>query len=163
VGLVWSGAERIGRRVNRERSVPLADFLPLARLPGVQLYSLQKDFRPDAAMAALGVIDLMAGVENFAETAARVAHLDLVISVDTSTAHLAAAMGKPVWLLSRHNGCWRWLTQRTDSPWYPSLRVYRQERPRDWTPVIAQVAADLRNLAERRKKDRFLKKAAKTF
>jgi tetratricopeptide (TPR) repeat protein len=145
VGLVWGGAEKIGWHVNRQRSVALDQLAPLATIPGVNLYSLQKD--PDAAAihiaAKLGIVDLMADVVDFADTAALVAQLDLVISVDTSTAHLAAAMGKPVWLLSRHNGCWRWLTNRHDSPWYPSLRIYRQERPGDWAPAIGRVAADL--------------------
>ena len=92
---------------------------------------------------SMGIVDLMADVVDFADTAALVAELDLIISVDTSTAHLAAAMGKPVWLLSRYSGCWRWLTDRADSPWYPSLRLYRQDRPRDWAGVIAQVVKDL--------------------
>jgi tetratricopeptide (TPR) repeat protein len=145
VGLVWQGAARIGILVNRERSVAVEQLAPLADLPGVDLYGLQKD--PDAESAreaaALGVIDLMADVADFADTAAIVAELDLLISVDTSTAHLAAAMGKPVWLLSRYNGCWRWQTERTDSPWYPSLRIFRQDRSRDWTSVIAQIVTDL--------------------
>ena len=85
----------------------------------------------------------MSGVVDFADTAALVAELDLVISVDTSTAHLAAAMGKPVWLLSRYSGCWRWLLERADSPWYPSLRLYRQDESRDWTGVMTRVARDL--------------------
>jgi hypothetical protein len=145
VGLVWFGATGIGAHVNRERSVAVEQLAPLAGVPGVDLYSLQKDPDPAAAAAAaaLGIADLMAGVEDFADTAAVVAELDLVISVDTSTAHLAAGMGKPIWLLSRYGGCWRWLTHRSDSPWYPSLRVYRQDRPQDWTDVIARIVQDL--------------------
>jgi ADP-heptose:LPS heptosyltransferase len=72
--------------------------------------------------------------------------LDLVISVDTSTAHLAGALGKPVWLLNRFDTCWRWLLDRTDSPWYPTLRLYRQARPGDWDGVIERVRADLPQL-----------------
>jgi hypothetical protein len=98
---------------------------------------------------ALGIIDLMPDVEDFAHTAALVAQLDLVIGVDTSTTHLAAGMGKPVWLLSRFGGCWRWLTGRTDSPWYPGLRLYRQDQPRDWAVAIARVAEDLADEANR--------------
>jgi tetratricopeptide (TPR) repeat protein len=145
VGLVWSGDDKIGPRVNRERSIGLTQLASLAHIPGVDPYSLQKDPDPEAARAAeaLGIIDLMAGVTDFADTAALVAHLDLVISVDTSTAHLAAAMGKPVWLLSRYSGCWRWLMKGMDSPWYPSLRIYRQSLSRDWTMVIDQVVKDL--------------------
>jgi ADP-heptose:LPS heptosyltransferase len=89
------------------------------------------------------IFDPMPDVTDFADTAAIIAHLDLVIAVDTAVAHLAGAMGKPIWLLSRFDGCWRWLTARTDSPWYPSLRLYRQETPGNWHPAIAQLAADL--------------------
>ena len=149
IGLVWAGAERIGRHVNQERSITLDQLAPIAAMSGVTCFSLQKDPDPGSAhhAARLGIVNLMDGVEDFADTAARVAQLDLVISVDTSTAHLAAAMGKPVWLLSRYNGCWRWLSGRSDSPWYPSLRVYRQRQPSDWAPVVAQIAADLTKLS----------------
>ena len=75
-----------------------------------------------------------------------IANLDLVVSVDTAVAHLAAALGKPVWLLDRFDPCWRWLTGRTDSPWYPSLRIYRQRNPGDWDAVVAAVVRDLRDL-----------------
>jgi tetratricopeptide (TPR) repeat protein len=149
VGLVWQGTPQIGAHVNRERSLALEQLAPLADIPGVSLYSLQKDADPKSVRqaTALGIADLMADVTDFADTAARVAELDLVISVDTSTAHLAAAMGKPVWLLSRYGGCWRWLTGRSDSPWYPGLRLYRQDASRDWTSVVAQVARDLTHRA----------------
>ncbi len=145
VGLVWGGEDRIGPHVNRQRSITLDRLAPLAAVPGIDLYSLQKDPDPQAARTAgaLGITDLMADVTDFADTAARVAQLDLIISVDTSTAHLAAAMGKPVWLLSRYSGCWRWLTEGQNSPWYPTLRVYRQTQPADWTTVIDQVVRDL--------------------
>jgi ADP-heptose:LPS heptosyltransferase len=82
-------------------------------------------------------------VRDFADTAAIVANLDLVISVDTSVVHLAGAMGKPVFLLDRYDHCWRWLSGRDDSPWYPGLRIFRQGRPGEWAPVIARVAAAL--------------------
>lgn len=84
---------------------------------------------------------------DFADTAALIANLDLVVAVDTSVAHLAAALGKPVWLLSRFDGCWRWLVERRDSPWYPTLRLYRQSCPGDWDSVIAEVVRDLGSLA----------------
>jgi ADP-heptose:LPS heptosyltransferase len=96
----------------------------------------------------------MEGVADFADTAAIVANLDLVISVDTAVAHLAAAMGKPVWLLSRFNGDWRWLLDRDDSPWYPTLRLYRQPASRDWRPVVARVAGDLAAWRDARSPDR---------
>ncbi len=148
VGLVWAGSPRIGEprahHADRRRSIPLAAFAPLAEVPGVRFVSLQKDAVADpAAASALGLIDMMDQVTDFADTAALVAALDLVIAVDTSVAHLAAAMGKPVWLLSRFDGCWRWLAGRTDSPWYPSLRLFRQGAPGEWAPVIARVRAAL--------------------
>jgi hypothetical protein len=95
----------------------------------------------------LAVIDLMREVTDFADTAALVGALDLVISVDTSVAHLAAALGRPVWLLSRFDGCWRWLHGRDESPWYPGMRIYRQEQPHDWAGVIERVRADLAGLS----------------
>jgi ADP-heptose:LPS heptosyltransferase len=103
---------------------------------------LQK-FGP-AAEAALPLLDLMDEMGDFADTAALIANLDLVISVDTAVAHLAAALGKPVWLLDRFDTCWRWLAGRRDSPWYPTLRIYRQKRPGDWDTVLAEVTRDLR-------------------
>ncbi len=142
VGLVWGGGDRIGSRVNRDRSIALAKLAPLARVPGIGLYGLQKDAGLDSSEDP-GIIDLMSGVVDFADTAAIIEQLDMIISVDTSTAHLAAAMGKPVWLLSRYSGCWRWLVAGMDSAWYPTMRIYRQERPGDWDTVIRQIASDL--------------------
>ncbi|HET6308589.1 MAG TPA: tetratricopeptide repeat protein [Rhodopila sp.] len=152
VGLVWQGASGIGAHVNRERSLSPHHFARLAAVPGVALFSLQKDQDAAAARqaASLGITDLMGGVADFADTAALVADLDLVISVDTSTAHLAAAMGKPVWLLSRFSGCWRWLTDRNDSPWYPTLRLYRQDASRDWAEVLVRLTRDLAHAATTR-------------
>jgi ADP-heptose:LPS heptosyltransferase len=87
----------------------------------------------------------MGEMTDFADTAALIANLDLVISVDTAVAHLAASLGKPVWLLDRFDSCWRWLDGRRDSPWYPTLRLYRQERPGDWDSVLAEVMRDLQD------------------
>ena len=146
VGLVWAGSK--GFADDRQRSVPTAELSGLAGLPGVQFYSLQRHEPGGAALPSeLGAIDLMDGVQDFADTAARVAGLDLVVAVDTAVAHLAATMGKPVWLLARFRGCWRWLHDRADSPWYPSVRVVRQARPNDWASVIAEVRQDLAALA----------------
>ena len=89
------------------------------------------------------MLDGMAAITDFADTAALVAALDLVITVDTAAAHLAGALGRPAWVLLRIDACWRWLRDRDDSPWYPSLRLYRQTRPRDWTAVTAQIRASL--------------------
>jgi len=122
----------------------VAALAGLAGLDGVQFYNLQMGQAPPATLDA---IDLMAGVHDVADTAARIAGLDLVVAVDTAVAHLAATMGKPVLLLSRHRGCWRWLHDRADSPWYPSMRVVRQARPNNWGSVIAEVRQDLAALA----------------
>jgi tetratricopeptide (TPR) repeat protein len=147
VGLVWAGNPDFP--LDRQRSLPVAALAALAGIPGVQFHSLQylaSPVVPAALPAALGATDLMAGVMDFADTAARIAGLDLVIAVDTAVAHLAATMGKPVWLLSRFRGCWRWLHDRADSPWYPSMRIIRQARLNDWTGVMEQVRRDLSNL-----------------
>jgi ADP-heptose:LPS heptosyltransferase len=85
-------------------------------------------------------------LESLADTAALIEQLDLVISVDTAIAHLAGALGKPVWLLNRFDSCWRWLISRSDSPWYPTMRVYRQRQPGDWESVVEPVRADLAQL-----------------
>jgi ADP-heptose:LPS heptosyltransferase len=89
------------------------------------------------------IIDLTNSLNDFSDTAALVDNLDLVISVDTSTAHLAGAMGKPVWILNRFDTCWRWLLERVDSPWYPTVKLYRQKSAGDWLAVIDDVTRDL--------------------
>ncbi len=146
VGLVWAGSPHTNdagaHLIDKRRSIPAAELTPLGAVPGVQWVSLQKD-PPHGALPALGLSNPIDGITDFAGTAAIVASLDLVIAVDTAVAHLAGALGKPVWLLSRYDGCWRWFTGRDDSPWYPSMRLYRQDRPRDWSSVTARVAADL--------------------
>jgi ADP-heptose:LPS heptosyltransferase len=86
-------------------------------------------------------------MQDFSDTAACLANLDLLISVDTSAVHLAGALGKPVWLLCRFDGCWRWLTQRSDSPWYPTVKLYRQERSGDWDSVVQKIKDALDQLA----------------
>lgn len=150
VGLVWAGSphhdDAGAQLIDRRRSMPLAELAPLATVPNIRFVSLQREV-PAGPNSSLPLIDLMAGVSDLADTAALIANLDLVVSVDTSVAHLAAAMGKPVWLLSRFDGCWRWLHGRSDSPWYPGMRIYRQHRPHDWRCVVACVAADLAQLA----------------
>ena len=146
VGLVWAGNPAL--KLDRERSLPPETLIPLAAAAAhhnITLVSLQKSAPP--APSALPLIDLMPEMADFADTAALIANLDLVIAVDTAVAHLAAALGKPVWLLDRHKPCWRWLLGRRDSPWYPSLRIYRQPSPGDWTSVLTEVTADLRATA----------------
>ena len=94
------------------------------------------------------MLDWTDELEDFADTAALVEALDLVIAVDTAVAHLAGALGKPVWSLNRFDACWRWLLDRDDSPWYPTARLFRQPTPGDWDSVIAAVTAALRELSD---------------
>jgi ADP-heptose:LPS heptosyltransferase len=110
--------------------------------PAAWFFSLQKGGVP--APACFHLIDHMDEMHDFADTAALITNLDLVISVDTAVAHVAGAMGKPVWLLDRFDHCWPWLAARRDSPWYPTLRIYRQPGPGDWGAVLTEVARDLR-------------------
>lgn len=153
VGLVWAGDPRAHQRgahlMDRRRSLPLSAFGPLFRVPGVHWISLQKG----AAVTQAGdpaffglMFDPMAEIDDFADTAALVSTLDLVVSVDTSVAHLAGALGRPVWILSRFDGCWRWLEGRDDSPWYPTARLYRQPAWGDWAPTLDAIERDLRRL-----------------
>jgi Flp pilus assembly protein TadD len=148
IGLVWSGNPRLQLRsaaaLGRRRSIAPDRLAPLVALPGRHFVSLQKDGPPPPRDLAL--TDFMGEMGDFADTAALIANLDLVISIDTSVAHLAAALGKPVWLLTCFDACWRWLVARRDSPWYPSMRLYRQPRPGDWGSVLAEVAHDLGGL-----------------
>jgi tetratricopeptide (TPR) repeat protein len=140
VGLVWRGEPR--NRNDHKRSVALSELAPLAGLAGVRFYSLQmgagkaETSRPPGGIE---LIDLTAEIKDFADTAALVEHLDLIISVDTGVAHLAGALGKPVWLLCRYESEWRWMLEREDSPWYPTLRIFRQDAPRNWASVIGRV------------------------
>ena len=151
VGLVWAGNALLGQAelidMDRRRSMRYEQFLPVLQVPGIHVFSLQKGGPASQARAPLpgaALIDFMDDVTDFADTAALVANLDLVIGVDTSCIHLAAALGKPVWMLSRFDGCWRWMEEREDSPWYPTLRIFRQVQPGDWETPVAAVAAQLR-------------------
>jgi Flp pilus assembly protein TadD len=145
VGIVWAGGNT-GWSADGARSLAPAQIAPLLSVPQVRWVSLQKADDPAKLADACGnaqLVDWMDEVKNFADTAALIDALDLVISVDTSVAHLAAAMGKPVWLLNRFAGCWRWLRGRDDSPWYPSLRLFTQATRGDWADVLGRVAAAL--------------------
>ncbi len=148
IGMVWAGDSREHdiecTLIDRRRSLMLKQLEPILAVEGATFVSLQVGKQGLQAREDPRVTDLTAGITDFADTAALIAGLDLVISVDTSTAHLAAALGKPVWLLSRFDGCWRWLMGRDDSPWYPTLRLYRQPAPGDWDTPLARMAGDLR-------------------
>jgi tetratricopeptide (TPR) repeat protein len=148
VGLAWAGNSREHdaqhAAIDARRSISLAGLAPVLSTRGCSFFSLQKG--PACAdLQEYGghILDFSAEWTDFADTAALLANLDMVISVDTAVAHLAGAMGKPIWLLNRHDSCWRWLLERDDSPWYSSLRQFRQPAPGGWQPVIAAVAAAL--------------------
>ncbi len=143
-GIAWAG--RPTHPQDAQRSMNSALFAPLAEIEGVCLYSLQKDktTRPlDPALGNRLAADFGPQLTRFAETAAIVAHLDLVITVDTSLAHLAGALGKPVWTLLPYAPDWRWLLGRDDTPWYPTMRLFRQETAGDWRSVIERVRDEL--------------------
>jgi ADP-heptose:LPS heptosyltransferase len=128
----------------------LAALAPLANVVGVRYVSLQKDVRPvDAKSLALfpGMLDFSADLADFDETAALVSRLDLVITVDSAVAHLAGALGKPVWMMTPRPADWRWQADRNDSPWYRTLRLFRQPQPGIWSPVIDAIRAELARLA----------------
>jgi tetratricopeptide (TPR) repeat protein len=151
VGLAWAGDPRAEERgahlMDQRRSLPLAAFEDSLRIPGIRWISLQKGAAAAQARTppqGTALLDFMDEIRDFSGTAALISSLDLVVSVDTSVAHLAGALGKPVWILSRFDGCWRWFDGRADSPWYPTARLYRQAVWGDWTPVLANLAADLR-------------------
>jgi ADP-heptose:LPS heptosyltransferase len=122
--------------MNLRRSLELAQLAPLGVIPGAVFVSLQKGEAGAQTAAGLTLHDFTEELTDFADTAALVAALDLVISVDTSVVHLAGALGKPVWVLDRYDSCWRWLIGRTDSPWYPTLRLFRQPSAGDWASAI---------------------------
>jgi tetratricopeptide (TPR) repeat protein len=148
VGLVWSGSAT--HKDDHNRSIAFAGLAPLFAAADVEFVSLQRDLREaDGQLLAAEprVLDIGRDFDDFTDTAAAVALVDLVISVDTSVAHLAGALGKPVWVLLPFCPDWRWLTERDDSPWYPSARLFRQPRIGDWDTVLAQVARELARTA----------------
>jgi hypothetical protein len=159
VGLVWSGGVRPGMpgywASNTRRNIPLATLATLAGAD-VEFYSLQKGAPGEGEVGRLraqgwdgpDIIDFASDLKDFADTAALAENLDLVISVCTSTAHLAGALGKPMWLLNHFDTCWRWGLERSDSPWYPTARVFRQKTLGDWGPVVEEVVEALQALAK---------------
>jgi hypothetical protein len=138
VGLCWAGNPSYA--ADARRSLAPERLSVLADLPGIAFISLQ----PGAAVPpGLALHDWTADLHDLADTAALLACLDLVVTVDTAVAHLAGALGRPVWLLNRFDTCWRWLLDRDDSPWYPTLRLFRQDRPGDWDGVLGRMRAEL--------------------
>jgi Flp pilus assembly protein TadD len=147
VGLVWAGNEKHAN--DFRRSIPFGALAPILATAGASFVSLQVGTRSAdvAALSTDAIVDVSAELTDFAETAGAIANLDLVIAVDTAVAHLAGAMGRPVWLLLPLSPDWRWLLGRDDTPWYPTMRLYRQPAPGDWASVVTRVAADLRQPA----------------
>jgi hypothetical protein len=146
VGLVWQG--NLNNHILRGRSIALTRLLPVLQQRGISFVSLQTD---EGRMALSGIAPAHRPFDPFAtepardfvDTAAAMANLDLVISIDTASAHLAGAMGRPVWTLLTSDPDWRWLRGREDSPWYPTMRLFRQRQAGDWDEVLGRVAATL--------------------
>jgi Flp pilus assembly protein TadD len=150
VGIVWAGNPK--NRYDRSRSLVLGQFAPLAGISKLTLFSLQKGPASTHAAqppAGLSMVDWTAELNDFAETAALIANLDLVVAVDSAVVHLAGAMGKPTWVLVPSLQDWRWLLNRTDSPWYPSARLFRQQKPGNWQKPIGELAQALQSLQRR--------------
>ena len=154
IGLVWSGGFRPNNPelwgVNQRRNISF-ELISQLNIEGIEFFSLQKGEGAEAELKKYkdqlwksgNLHNFTDELHDFSDTAALIDQLDLVISVDTSTAHLAGALGKPVWILSRYDGCWRWLSNGSDSPWYPTAKLYRQEQVGDWETVITTICYDL--------------------
>jgi hypothetical protein len=126
--------------------VPIEALLPVLSLPGIEVHGLQIELPPvqrDWLAAHRLVIDHSAELRDYADTAALISLLDLVVTIDTSVAHLAGALGKPVWIMLPYSADWRWLLNRDDSPWYPTARLFRQKQRGEWDAVVADVARAL--------------------
>jgi len=147
IGLTWTGKSRLQQAelaaIDARRSIALAQFSPLLVLTGASFFSLQKDGNVTSDVSHL-LHDFSNEWKDFSDTAAFISNLDLVISVDTAVAHLAGALGKPVWMLNRYDSCWRWQNNANQSAWYSSLHEFRQTQAGHWAPVIAQLADELK-------------------
>jgi tetratricopeptide (TPR) repeat protein len=158
VGIVWNGGFRPNQpevwAINERRNIPLEIFSSVLNSTPVNFFSLQKGEPAESELSDKGgaywplgnLYNFSDELKDFSDTAALIENLDLVISVDTSTAHLSAALGKPTWILNRFDNCWRWLINRNDSPWYPSVKLYRQTQHGDWKTVLSLVKNDLNKL-----------------
>jgi len=152
VGIVWAGSPTHGN--DRYRSCKLKCFAPLTKIDAVCLYGLQKGkaaAQMDEMAGILSIVNISKEFDDLTDTAAAIENLDLVISVDTSVLHLAGAMGKPAWALLPYAPEWRWMLNRQDSPWYPTMKLFRQKEWGQWEPVFNQVAQELKIAAEKHK------------
>ena len=148
VGIAWAG--RRSHRLDRWRTMTLEQLAPIVQTPGVGFASLQTGEQSAQVRnlpAGVEIVDLSADLTDFSQTAAVIANLDLVITVDTAAGHLAGAMGKPVWVLLQYAPDWRWMLDRADTPWYPTMRLFRQKEFADWSGPIREIAEALRKLA----------------
>jgi hypothetical protein len=155
IGLVWSGGTRENQldtfATNLRRNIPLSIFAKYFQNIECDFYSLQKGEPSESELYGNELLYWPNGnffnftkeLKDFSDTAALIDNLDLVISVDTSTAHLSAAMGKKTWILNRYDSCWRWLIDRKDSPWYSSVTLYRQDETYNWEKILSEVEKDL--------------------
>lgn len=142
VGLVWAASDW-----DTTRSVPLAQLEPLLRVPGVRCFSLQQGRAAgDPLIARLPIEPLTRWTQDIAVAAAAMLELDLVVTVDNMVAHLAGTLGRPTWVLLKREADWRWMDDHSDSPWYPTVRLFRQARDGDWASVVAQAAAALERM-----------------
>ena len=155
VGLVWGGNTFKDNPsfalMNKRRSIKLKQFAPLSKIEGVSLFSLQmpdNEASEQLKDVPFKITPVMDDVRDFNDTANIIMNLDLLISVDTSIVHLAGAINKPVWMVSRFDTCWRWMKDRSDSPWYPSMKIFRQPKQGDWDSVINEVTKELNKLTK---------------
>ncbi|AOX16507.1 tetratricopeptide repeat protein [Kozakia baliensis] len=156
IGIVWAGAPRPENTdaymIDQRRSMPLACLAALTKIENIRLYSLQLgEAAQQLNEAPYDIVNVMNDIHDMGDTAALIDNLDVVVSVDTSVAHLAGGMGKPVLLMDRINPCWRWMQARHDSPWYPNLRIIRQTRAWEWSDVVKNVARELQRRVEERR------------
>ena len=150
VGMIWAGSRTHDN--DRNRSCDVEYFKSLMNIPGIAWFSLQKDSREEEIKKLSDYYtcwkDMNAFINDFADTASVINQLDLIVTVDTAVAHLAGAMGKPVWVLLPFAPDWRWMRERADSPWYPTARIFRQTSPGIWDNIIERIASELRCLVE---------------
>ena len=159
IGICWQGKhlDFLDNNPLCTRAVPLSFFSALNTIPGVSLYSLQKTcgmeqlkkLPKNMTIKTFDNFDATNG--RYMDTAALMTQLDLIISVDTSVVHLAGALGKPVWILIPYNAAWHWMQKRTDSPWYPTVRLFRQPKPHDWDSVMVTIVQELRKVINEKK------------
>jgi hypothetical protein len=155
IGVCWAGMARmnnpVAAKIDEVRSIDLQTLAPLAKIPGIVWVSLQKGPPADQVKTppiGMTIADFTDDMHDFYETCCAIKNCDLVITVDTAVAHAAASVGVDTWMLSRWDNCWRWFGNRSDSPWYPTLRQFIQTKPNDWDGIITQMAEELANLVK---------------